>query len=141
MAEKKKILHRPKLLLMGGAATPGPPVSPTVSSKGVKAVEFCNIFNKLTQDQKGKKLRVKVLVYEKSYEVIVKGMRTSELLMTAAGLKKGSSVPNRDKVGTVSRADLEEIAKSKNAEINGASLEAAVRSLTGTARSMGITVA
>jgi large subunit ribosomal protein L11 len=136
---KKKVLHELKLLLKGNAATAGPPVSPTISSKGIKAIDFCKWFNDRTKDQKGELLRVKVRVYDdKSYECDIHDVSTAELIRSAAKLQKGSSVPNRQRVGTLSAAQVAAIAARKQKEINGISLEAAVRSVAGTARSMGV---
>lgn len=139
----KKIQAYIKLQVKGGAANPSPPVGPALGQHGVNIMEFCKAFNAQTQtpELQGKPLPVVITVYsDRSFTFEVKTPPASFLILEAAGLKKGSGVPNKDKVGKVTVAQLEEIAKLKKADLNAASLEAAVRTIAGSARSMGVEV-
>lgn len=141
MAKKVKSLI--KLQVKGGAANPSPPVGPALGQHGVNIMEFCKAFNAQTQtpDRQGKPLPVEITVYEdRSFTFVIKTPPASYLISTAAGIEKGSSVPHTNKVGKITRKQLEEIAKLKMPDLNAASLEAAMRSIAGSARSMGVEV-
>lgn len=138
---KKKIKAFIKLQITGGAANPSPPVGPALGQQGVNIMEFCKAFNAATQtpDKQGKPLPVVITVFEdRSFTFIVKTPPASYLIKEAAKVQKGSSTPNANKVGKLTRKQLEEIAKIKMADLTAASLDAAVRSIAGSARSMGI---
>jgi large subunit ribosomal protein L11 len=131
-----------KLQIPAGKATPAPPVGPALGQAGVNIMDFCKTFNARTQAQDGLIIPVVVTVYsDRSYTFITKTPPASILLARAAGVAKGSGVPNRNKVGKVTRKQVEEIAKTKLPDLNAGSLEAAIRIVEGTARSMGIEVA
>ena len=136
----KKIEAYIKLQVKAGQANPSPPVGPALGQHGVNIMEFCKAFNAQTQSmEQGLPIPVVITVYsDRSFTFVTKTPPASILLQKAAGIAKGSSVPNRDKVGKVSRAQLEEIAKTKQADLTAADLDAAVRTIAGTARSMGI---
>ena len=137
----KKIIGQIKLQIPAGQATPAPPVGPALGQAGVNIMDFCKAFNARTQSQGGMIIPVVITVYgDRSYSFITKTPPAAVLLKKAAGLDKGSGEPNRDKVGTVTRAQVEEIARTKMPDLNAASLEAAMRIIEGTARSMGIEV-
>ena len=138
----KKIEAYIKLQVKAGEANPSPPVGPALGQHGVNIMEFCKAFNAKTQEvEKGLPIPVVISVYnDRSFTFITKTPPASVLLMKAAGLKKGSSTPNTVKVGTVTRAQLEEIANTKMQDLNAASLDAAVRIIAGSARSMGLNV-
>jgi large subunit ribosomal protein L11 len=130
-----------KLQIKGGAANPSPPVGPALGSKGVNIMQFCKQFNARTQDQAGKVLPVIITVYaDKSFEFIVKNPPVAVQLIDASKIKKGSSEPHVNKVGSVSWDQVKEIAEIKMPDLNCFSLEAAMSMVAGTARSMGITV-
>ncbi len=138
----KKVVGSIKLQIPAGQASPAPPVGPALGQAGVNIMDFCKAFNARTQDQPGMIIPVVITVYaDRSYSFITKTPPAAVLLRKAAKVEKGSGEPNRQKVGAVSRADLEEIAKLKMPDLNAASLDAAVRIIEGTARSMGIDVA
>jgi large subunit ribosomal protein L11 len=138
----KKIDAYIKLQVAAGEANPSPPVGPALGQRGVNIMEFCKAFNAQTQQiEKGLPIPVVITVYsDRSFTFITKTPPASILLKKAAGIKSGSGVPNRDKVGKVTRAQLEEIAKTKEPDITAADMDAAVRTIAGTARSMGIDV-
>ena len=138
----KKIAAYIKLQVPAGDAKPSPPVGPALGQRGVNIMEFCKAFNAKTQDvEKGLPLPVVITVYsDRSFTFITKTPPASILLKKALGLKSGSSNPNTKKVGTVTREQLEEIAKTKMEDLNAANLEAAVRTIAGSARSMGLNV-
>jgi large subunit ribosomal protein L11 len=137
----KKVVGQVKLQIPAGAATPAPPVGPALGQAGVNIMDFCKNFNARTASQAGMIIPVVVTVYaDRSYTFITKTPPASILLQKAAGVEKGSGEPNRTKVGKVSRAQVEEIAKTKLPDLNAGSLEAAIRIIEGTARSMGIEV-
>ena len=130
-----------KLQIKGGAANPSPPVGPALGSKGVNIMDFCKQFNARTQDKAGKVLPVIITVYtDKSFEFIVKQPPVAVQLKEAAKVKSGSAQPNRSKVGQVTWDQVAEIAKDKMPDLNCFTLEAAMRMIAGTARSMGINV-
>ena len=130
-----------KLQIKGGAANPSPPVGPALGSKGVNIMDFCKQFNARTQDKAGKVLPVIITVYsDKSFEFVVKQPPVAVQLKEAAKVKSGSAQPNRFKVGQVTWEQVAEIAKDKMPDLNCFTLEAAMRMVAGTARSMGINV-
>lgn len=137
----KKIQAYIKLQCPAGAANPSPPVGPALGQHGVNIMEFCKAFNAKTQNQPGMIIPVVITVYnDRSFSFITKTPPASILLMKAAGLKKGSGVPNKNKVGKVTLAQVEEIATTKMPDLNANDLAAAVKIIKGTARSMGIEV-
>lgn len=138
----KKIEAYIKLQVKAGQANPSPPVGPALGQHGVNIMEFCKAFNAQTQQlEPGLPTPVVITVYsDRSFTFVTKTPPASILLVKAAGIPKGSGVPNRDKVGKVNRAQLEQIAKTKEPDLTAASLDAAVRTIAGTARSMGIDV-
>ncbi|SKA75956.1 50S ribosomal protein L11 [Desulfobaculum bizertense] len=137
----KKVQAKIKLQIPAGAANPSPPVGPALGQHGLNIMEFCKAFNAKTQDQKGMIIPVEITVYQdRSFTFITKTPPASVLLKKALNLPKGSGEPNRNKVGKVTRAQLEEIAKIKMPDITAKDLDAAVSNIAGTARSMGIDV-
>ena len=138
----KKIDSYIKLQVAAGKANPSPPVGPALGQRGVNIMEFCKQFNARTQElEPGLPTPVVITVFsDKSFTFITKTPPASVLLRKAAGVPKGSGTPNSVKVGSVNRAQLEEIAKAKQPDLTSASLEAAVRTIAGTARSMGLEV-
>lgn len=130
-----------KLQVKGGAANPSPPVGPALGAKGVNIMEFCKRFNAKTEDSRGKVLPVVITVYkDKSFDFIIKTPPAAVQLMEAAKLKKGSSVPNRDKVGTVTWDQIRAIAENKTPDLNSFLIESGMKMIAGTARSMGLVV-
>ena len=130
-----------KLQIKGGAANPSPPVGPALGSKGVNIMDFCKQFNARTQDKAGKVLPVIITVYsDKSFDFVVKQPPVAIQLKDAAKVKSGSAQPNRSKVGEVTWDQVAEIAKDKMPDLNCFTIEAAMRMIAGTARSMGINV-
>ena len=143
MAKKEKnIMTYIKLQVPAGAASPSPPVGPALGQHGVNLMDFCNAFNSQTNDlEKNLPVPVVITVYEdRSFDFICKTTPASILLKKAAGLSKGSGTPNSEKVGKVNRAQLEEIANIKMKELNATDIDAAVKIIEGSARSMGIEV-
>lgn len=137
----KKVTGKVKLQIPAGQANPAPPVGPALGQQGINIMAFCKEFNAKTQDQAGLVVPVIITVYsDKSFTFITKSPPASSLLKRAAGLAKGSGVPNRDKVGTVTRAQIKEIVKIKAKDMNARSEEKGMRIVEGTARSMGIEV-
>ncbi|MBM4042486.1 MAG: 50S ribosomal protein L11 [Planctomycetes bacterium] len=137
----KQVIAKVKLHVPGGQATPAPPVGPALGQHGVNIGEFVRKFNDQTRSAQGVITPVVITVFQdKTFTFITKSPPASVLLKQAAGIVQGSAVPNRDKVGKVTRAQVEEIAKRKLADLNAGSVEAAVRQVEGTARSMGIEV-
>ena len=138
----KKIDGYIKLQVPAGKANPSPPIGPALGQKGVNIMAFCKEFNAATSSMEpGLPVPVEITVYnDKSFTFIMKSPPAAFLIRKAAGAAKGSGVPNKTKVGKVNRAQLEEIANTKNADLTAADLESAVRTLAGTARSMGIDV-
>ena len=130
-----------KLQIKGGAANPSPPVGPALGSKGVNIMDFCKQFNARTQDKAGKVLPVIITVYsDKSFDFVVKQPPVAIQLKQAANVQTGSAQPNRDKVGQVTWDQVREIAQDKMPDMNCFTIEAAMRMVAGTARSMGINV-
>ncbi len=137
----KKVIGEIKLQLSGGQATPAPPVGPALGQHGLNIMDFCKAFNARTQKDQGIIIPVVITVYaDRTYSFITKTPPASFLLRKAAGLEKGSGEPNRNKVGTLSMNQVEEIAKTKMPDLNADSLASAVNTILGTARSMGIEV-
>lgn len=138
----KKIEAYIKLQVKAGEANPSPPVGPALGQHGVNIMEFCKAFNAKTGDiEKGLPIPVVITVYsDRSFTFITKTPPAAVLLMKATGLKKGSGTPNTVKVGTVNRAQLEEIANTKMQDLNAADMDAAVKIIAGSARSMGLDV-
>jgi large subunit ribosomal protein L11 len=136
----KKIQAYIKLQVAAGQANPSPPVGPALGQHGVNIMEFCKAFNAQTQSvEQGLPIPVVITVYnDRSFTFVTKTPPASVLLMKAAGIKSGSAEPNRDKVGKLGREQLEEIAKTKEPDLTAADMDAAVRTIAGTARSMGI---
>lgn len=141
MAKKKKVVAKIKLQVPGGQANPAPPVGPALGQHGVNIMEFCKAFNDRTKKNMGVKIPVEIYVHpDRTFTFITKSPPASVLLKTAAGLDKGSPDSLRQKVGTVTDAQLEEIANTKMADLNAASMETAKKMIAGTARSIGIEV-
>ena len=137
----KKITGIVKLQIPAGQANPAPPVGPALGQQGVNIMAFCKEFNAATQKDAGLVIPVVITVYQdKSFTFITKSPPASTLLKRAAGIAKGSGQPNRDKVGKVNRKQIEEIAKTKEKDLNAKDLEHACRIIAGTARSMGVEV-
>ncbi|MCD7984963.1 MAG: 50S ribosomal protein L11 [Desulfovibrio sp.] len=137
----KKEVAKIKLQIPAGAANPSPPVGPALGQHGLNIMGFCKEFNARTQDQKGMIIPVVITVYaDRSFSFITKTPPAAVLIMKAAKLEKGSGEPNRNKVGSLSMAQVEEIAKVKLPDLNASTLESAVKSIAGTARSMGIDI-
>lgn len=139
--KKKKIVTQIKLQIPGGQANPAPPVGPALGQHGLNIMEFCKAFNERTKDQQGTILPVIITVYEdRTYTFIIKTPPAAVLIKKALKLEKGSSEPNKTKVGKVTQAQLEEIAKLKMPDLNANDVEAAKKIIAGTARSMGVEV-
>ena len=138
----KKIATILKLQIPAGAANPSPPVGPALGHAAVNIMDFCNAFNAETQNlEKGLPLPVVITVYEdKSFTFVVKSAPASVLIKKAAGISKGSGEPNREKVGTITRAQLEDIVTAKQKDLNANDMDQAVKIIAGTARSMGVEV-
>jgi len=137
----KKITGQVKLQIPAGAANPSPPVGPALGQRGVNIMEFCKAFNAQTQAMQGLVIPVIVTVYaDRSFTFVTKSPPASILLLKAAGLEKGSAAPNKNKVGKVSRKQVEEIAKTKVKDLSARDVMAAMRTVEGTARSMGIEI-
>ncbi|MFH1875061.1 MAG: 50S ribosomal protein L11 [Pseudomonadota bacterium] len=137
----KKVLAQVKLQCPGGQANPAPPVGPALGQHGVNIMEFCKQFNAKTQKQPGMTIPVIITIYQdRSFSFILKTPPAAVLIKKALKLEKGSGVPNKNKVGKITRAQLEEIAKIKLPDLNCDSLESAVRTIAGTAKNMGVEV-
>ena len=137
----KKVLGVVKLQIPAGKATPAPPVGPALGQYGINMMEFIKSYNEKTAPQMGTIVPVEITVYEdRSFTYVLKTPPASELLKKAAGIEKGSGVPNREKVGAVSRAKVREIAELKKPDLNANDIEAAMKIIEGTARSMGIEI-
>ena len=137
----KKIMGSVKLQVKGGQANPSPPIGPALGQHGVNIADFCKAFNAKTQDQMGTVIPVVITIYvDRSFSFITKTPPASVLLKQTAKVAKGSSEPNKEKVGEVTRKQVEEIAKTKFEDLNAYDIDGAVKIIEGTARSMGITV-
>jgi large subunit ribosomal protein L11 len=137
----KKVTGLIKLQIPAGQANPAPPIGPALGANGVNIMEFCKAYNAATQDKAGLIIPVEITVYQdRSFTFILKSPPAAVLLKKAAGIAKGSGVPNRDKVGKVTRDQLVAIAEEKKDDLNASDMDAAVEMIAGTARSMGIEV-
>ncbi len=137
----KKVMAYVKLQIPGGEAKPSPPVGPALGQHGVNIMEFCKAFNAQTQTEAGVIIPVKITVYQdRSFSFVLKTSPASYLLKKAAGIDKGSKEPNREKVARLTRAQVEEIAKLKMPDLNAKDMEGAVKTISGTARSLGIEI-
>jgi large subunit ribosomal protein L11 len=137
----KKVTGYIKLQIPAGQATPAPPVGPALGQHGVNIMEFCKTFNARTQKDQGLIIPVVITVFsDRTFTFITKTPPAAILLLRAAGIQKGSGVPNKNKVGKVTKSQVAEIAKTKMPDLNAASLEAAIKTVEGTARSMGMEV-
>ena len=137
----KKVEGFIKLQIPAGQANPAPPVGPALGQHGVNIMEFCKAFNAKTQEMSGKLIPVEITVYaDRSFTFITKTPPASSLLLEYAGLESGSAEPNREKVGTVTKAQVREIAEMKMPDLNAISIESAMSMIEGTARSMGLLV-
>jgi large subunit ribosomal protein L11 len=141
MAPKKKITAMIKLQIQAGAATPAPPVGPALGQHGVNIMEFVKQYNAATESQKGQIIPVEISVYEdRTFTFVTKTPPASRLILKAAGVDKGSAVPHKTKVASITKAQVQEIAKTKMEDLNANDIDAASLIIAGTARSMGITV-
>jgi large subunit ribosomal protein L11 len=137
----KKVIGLVKLQIPGGQANPSPPVGPALGQHGVNIMEFCKSFNAQTKKQEGTIIPVVITIYaDRSFSFITKTPPAAVLLKKAAGIIKGSGVPNREKVGKVTRAQVREIAETKLPDLNTTTVESAIRTIEGAARSMGIEI-
>jgi large subunit ribosomal protein L11 len=142
MAPRKKLVTTFTLQLPAGQATPAPPVGPALGQHGLNIMEFCRTYNAQTESQRGDIVPAEISVYEdRTFTFTLKTPPAARLLLKAAGIEKGSAVPHRDKVGSVTRSQLREIAERKRSDLNANDLDQAEKIIAGTARSMGITVA
>ncbi|HEX3732492.1 MAG TPA: 50S ribosomal protein L11 [Mycobacteriales bacterium] len=141
MPPKKKLSTVIKLQIAAGAANPAPPVGPALGQHGVNIMEFCKAYNAATENQRGNIVPVEISVYEdRSFTFVTKTSPAAKLLLKAAGVEKGSAEPHKTKVATVTRDQLREIAQTKMADLNANDLDQAEKIISGTARSMGITI-
>jgi large subunit ribosomal protein L11 len=139
--KKKKVVGLIKLQIQAGAANPAPPIGPALGQHGVNIMEFCKAYNAATESQRGSIVPAEITVYEdRSFDFILKTPPASELIKKAAGVAKGSPVPHTQKVGSLTRAQVLQIAEAKMPDLNANDPEAAANIIAGTARSMGITV-
>ena len=137
----KKIIGFIKMQIAAGKANPAPPVGPALGQHGVNIMEFCKAFNAKTQDQMGKIIPVEINVYaDRSFSFITKTPPTSSLILEYSKIKKGSGEPNKEKVGTITKDQIKQIAEIKMPDLNASNIESAMSMVSGTARSMGITV-
>ncbi|HEY3872384.1 MAG TPA: 50S ribosomal protein L11 [Actinocrinis sp.] len=141
MPPKKKLAAIIKLQIKAGMANPAPPIGPALGQHGVNIMEFCKQYNAKTEQQRGQIVPVEISVFEdRSFTFITKTPPAARLILRAAGLDKGSAVPNKDKVGTLTQAQVREIAEAKMEDLNANDIDAAAKIIAGTARSMGVTV-
>ena len=139
--KKKKVTGLIKLQIPAGAANPAPPVGPALGQHGVNIMEFCKAYNAATEAQKGNIVPVEITVYEdRSFDFILKTPPASRMILKAAGLEKGSGTPQSVKAGSISQAQVREIAETKMPDLNANDVDAAMKIIEGTARQMGITV-
>jgi large subunit ribosomal protein L11 len=140
MAPKKKVTGLIKLQIQAGAANPAPPIGPALGQHGVNIMEFCKAYNAATESQRGNVIPVEITIYEdRTFDFITKTPPAAELIKKAAGLSKGSGVPHKEKVGKLTKDQVREIAATKLPDLNANDLEAAMKIVEGTARSMGVT--
>ncbi|MCX6403223.1 MAG: 50S ribosomal protein L11 [Actinobacteria bacterium] len=141
MAPKKKVTGLIKLQIQAGAANPAPPVGPALGQHGVNIMEFCKAYNAATEDKRGNVIPVEITVYEdRSFDFKLKTPPASRLILKAAGLEKGSSIPQTTKVGSLTKDQVRKIAEEKMPDLNANDVDAAMKIIEGTARQMGITV-
>ncbi len=141
MAPKKKVTGLIKLQIQAGQANPAPPIGPALGQHGVNIMEFCKAYNAATENQRGNVIPVEITVYEdRSFTFILKTPPAAELIKKAAGLKKGSGVPHKEKVGKLTKDQVREIATTKLPDLNANDIDAAMKIVEGTARSMGVTI-
>ncbi|WP_329003507.1 50S ribosomal protein L11 [Kribbella sp. NBC_00709] len=141
MPPKKKIAALVKVQLQAGAATPAPPVGTALGPHGVNIMEFCKAYNAQTESMRGNVVPVEITIYEdRSFTFVTKTPPAPEMIKKAAGLQKGSAVPQRDKVGKITRDQVREIATTKMPDLNARDIDAAMKIIEGTARSMGVVV-
>ncbi|MFD1825087.1 MULTISPECIES: 50S ribosomal protein L11 [Mumia] len=141
MPPKKKIAALVKVQLQAGAATPAPPVGTALGPHGVNIMEFCKAYNAATESMRGNIVPVEITIYEdRSFTFVTKTPPAAEMIKKAAGLQKGSAVPHKDKVGSISKDQVREIAQTKLPDLNANDIDAAMEIIAGTARSMGVTV-
>lgn len=139
--KKKKVTGLIKLQINAGAANPAPPIGPALGQHGVNIMEFCKAYNAATESQRGTVIPVEITVYEdRTFSFILKTPPASRLILKAAGLDKGSSVPNKTKVGSLTKDQVREIAETKMPDLNANDIAAAMSIIEGTARQMGVTV-
>jgi large subunit ribosomal protein L11 len=139
--KKKKVSGLIKLQIQAGAANPAPPVGPALGQHGVNIMEFCKAYNAATEAQRGQVIPVEITVYEdRSFDFVLKTPPAAKLILKAAGVEKGSGVPQKDKVGSITKAQVKEIAEVKMPDLNANDIDAAMKIIEGTARQMGITV-
>ena len=137
----KKIKAVVKLQIQAGQANPAPPVGPALAQHGLNIMEFCQKFNEATKENQGFKIPVEITIYEdRTYNFVLKQPPASELLKKAAGIEKGSGTPNQTKVAKITKDQLRKIAEQKMDDLNAQDIEAAMRTIEGTAKNMGITV-
>lgn len=141
MAAKKKVTGLIKLQIKAGAANPAPPIGPALGQHGVNIMEFCKAYNAATESQKGNVIPVEITVYEdRSFDFVLKTPPASRLILKAAGVDKGSGTPKKDKVASISKDQVRQIAETKMPDLNANDVDAAMKIIEGTARQMGITV-
>jgi len=141
MAPKKKVAGLIKLQIKAGEANPAPPVGPALGQHGVNIMDFCKAYNAATEGQRGNVIPVEISVYEdRTFDFILKTPPAARLILKAAGIEKGSGVPHTNKVANITKDQVREIAQSKMVDLNANDVEAAMKIIEGTARSMGVTV-
>ena len=141
MPPKKKVLTTVKLQIEAGSATPAPPVGTALGPHGINIMDFCKAYNAQTEGQRGMVIPAEITIYEdRSFTFITKTPPAAKLIKKLAGIEKGSGEPHREKVGTIARAKVREIAETKMEDLNANDIDAAMRIIEGTARSMGVTV-
>ena len=141
MAPKKKITGMIKLQINAGAANPAPPIGPALGQHGVNIMDFCKAYNAATESQRGNVIPVEITVYEdRSFDFVTKTPPAARMILKAAGVEKGSGVPHTNKVANISQDQVREIAQTKMVDLNANDINAAMKIIEGTARSMGITV-
>ena len=141
MAPKKKVTGLIKLQIKAGEANPAPPVGPALGQHGVNIMDFCKAYNAATEGQRGQVIPVEITVYEdRSFDFVLKTPPAAKLILKAAGIEKGSGVPHTNKVANITKDQVREIAQTKMVDLNANDVEAAMKIIEGTARSMGVTV-
>ena len=141
MAPKKKVAGLIKLQIKAGEANPAPPVGPALGQHGVNIMDFCKAYNAATEGQRGNVIPVEISVYEdRTFDFVLKTPPAAKLILKAAGIEKGSGVPHTNKVANISKDQVREIAQTKMVDLNANDVEAAMKIIEGTARSMGVTV-